>query len=294
MKVLIVGAGNIGRRHMQALAGVPEITGVNVADPSTKCLKIAKKMALDEERAGRGINVHFHTTIPECTNDLTIIATNANERRAVWDKVRDRSGFVILEKFLFNKVDEYDAPRHDKKRTFVNCSRRAMPCYDSFLGQEKVTIYYYGLDGLLCNAIHFIDLMCYLTGSPLAGIDVQISKAYKSKRRGYWDADGKIIATTEGVKGMCYLTTTAMSKKKQGPLYIVNDAQIDESGMTAKGADGVISAFKFELQSKMTGRIAVDLMKRGTCGLPDYWTSAEVHMMFLEQLRRIGWKNPIT
>ncbi len=293
MKVLIVGAGNIGRRHMQGLAGVPEVTGVNLVDPSAKALKLAKQMALAEEKEGRRINVHLHRSIPDTTHDLAIIATNANQRRVMWERVRAHCKWVILEKFLFNDPREYNVQGLRDGSTFVNCSRRAMSCWDVFRSAPQVSIFYYGFEGLLCNAVHFLDLLQHLCGQDGMTISLSLGKRHRSKRKGYWDSEGSLTAITTDKRGCLYLNTKTL-KRDAPPMLIVNDCVVDEAKMTLTDTAGAVQFFSFKMQSKLTGEYVQQLAARGTCSLPDYYTAARTHLLLLEQLRRMGWKRPVT
>ena len=106
--VALIGAGQLGSRHLQGLAKTKCPLNIVVIDPSIENLKIA------EDRWGEIQNdvkhqIRFNQDLSQLDrSDLfaTIVATGANVRRKVVEelfKCAAHVRFLILEKVLFQK-----------------------------------------------------------------------------------------------------------------------------------------------------------------------------------------------
>ena len=89
---------------------------------------------------------------------------------------KNKVKYIIFEKVLFQKVEEYHSVdmllNRYKTRGWVNCHRRIYPTYQNLkellFGEELVDMEVVGNGwGLACNSVHFIDLYAYLTSAPL-------------------------------------------------------------------------------------------------------------------------------
>ncbi len=287
MRVAVIGAGGIGRRHAQSLAGSKDVTALDIIDPQRKALK--QTAALIQEHAAIPVN-YYREINSRATYDVAIIATGANERYSAIEAVKKKAKYLILEKFLFNHIKEYAIEMSDNV-VYVNCPRRAMECYDRFIGQ-KPTLFYYGMQGLLSNTVHFADLLSYWTGSEVVRYDIDIGKPKRTKRSGYYDCNGRIVITAGN--GMAYLNTATMKKNQKTVTLIVNDHLIDEDERTITKPNGKVKPFSFKYQSEMTSSYLKDISKTGECRLARYEDSMQWHMSLLDGLRRAGWVKNIT
>ena len=67
------------------------------------------------------------------------------------------------------------------------------------INEKKISIYFKGSKwGLASNAIHFLDLLSYLTGQQEITIDIKNlnNQIYKSNRKGFIEFGGRFIAKT--------------------------------------------------------------------------------------------------
>lgn len=291
MKAIIIGAGNIGRRHAESILKERAVTRLDIVDPSGRALKQASKLLKNElEQMRSTINIMLSKKVdPFGTYDVAIIATSAVERYQAIQSVKLRAKYLILEKFLFNTLKEYSIDLRNNI-TYVNCPRRVMRGYQQFKGPNP-TIFYYGMEGLLSNTIHFADLLSYLTGNKIVSFDIDIDKKIRTKRWGYKDAKGRVIINCGG--GLAYLSTTWGGKEKES-FYCVNDHRINEEGRIATLLDGTTQPFDFKYQSELTASYLQDIQNKGICGLASYEESRQWHMSFIDQLRKEGWAKNIT
>src|SRR3989344_1898284 len=86
--IMIIGAGNIGSRHLQALARVPQPLAITVIDPSPESLKIAQKR-FEEIPQAAPHHIQYQAAIPEAAGaiDIAIIATTSSHRRAALESL---------------------------------------------------------------------------------------------------------------------------------------------------------------------------------------------------------------
>ena len=110
-KIIIIGCGGIGSRHLQALCKIDIPVNIFAVDISTKSLNNAKKLV------GKIINhniksLEFSKEIPNNIDeiDLCIIATSSNVRLSILKKLTSDYSIknLILEKVLFQSVEELD------------------------------------------------------------------------------------------------------------------------------------------------------------------------------------------
>lgn len=295
MKVIIIGTGNIGRRHAESLLAADCVSGLTLVDPKHKALTAAAA-GLGQLRAP-GFPVTLMRTIPKTgVWDLAIIATNSGERYSVAQAVKSRCKYIILEKFLFNRPEEYEIDFRGNA-VWVNTYRRALGIYDQFKGTAP-SLFYFGMEGLLSNAVHFADLLMYLTGAADVRFQIKLEKRVRSKRRGYWDARGRVIFTTarpDSDWGACGFGQLATYQGKSAiHPFVINNTAVYEDDHRLVGMDGEVRAFEFKYPSEFTREIVRDIHRTGECGLPGFDVSARTHLAFLSALKREGWRWGIT
>ncbi len=287
MKVVVIGAGGIGRRHAQSLATSKDVTQLDIIDPQRKALK--ETAALIQGDALMPVN-YFKQVNQRATYDVAIVATSANERYAAIESVKSKAKYLILEKFLFNRMNEY-LINLSGNITYVNCPRRAMECYDRFKGPSP-SLFYYGMEGLLSNAVHFADLLSYWTGVDVVDFDIDLGRRKKTKRSGYYDCAGRILL--KAGDGLAYLNTAPIKKNQKEPSIVINDYSVNEDRREIIKPNGKVKPFAFKYQSELTASYIADIKRTGACRLATYEQAEQWHLSFLDALRRVGWKKSIT
>lgn len=300
--ILLIGAGNIGSRHLQGLAKVKIPLNINVVDPSPGSLKIS------EERFNQIPSKTKHQIIfsrdlkgaPE-NIDLAIIATSSNIRRKVTENLLKHSKvkYIIFEKLLFQKKIDFvfieKLLKQKKVKAWVNCSMRVTPFYYNLKNQfqnKKITYLLTGTRfGIATQAIHFIDHMAFLANSYDFKVDTTHldKKIIESKRKGFLDFTG-----------------TLMVYFKNGNIGIFTDFPNGDSPIVAQIFSDKIAATANEttretwiskspdwkmkpeeqlpFQSDLTNIVAEQILKKGDCQLPTYPQSKIIHIKLLESL----------
>ena len=91
-KIIIIGAGNIGSRHIQALKSVKTPLKIHVIDPSVKALKISKERydSIHPDILNHEISYSRDLNIQDDQIDIAIIATTSKVRRGVIENLLER------------------------------------------------------------------------------------------------------------------------------------------------------------------------------------------------------------
>ena len=203
-KILLIGAGQLGSRHLQGLLNVKLPISIDVVDPNISSIEIAKKRVLEIKYDYDNVFVNYFNSIDNISPniDICIIATTANHRYEVIKKIITISKIknLILEKILFQKQVEYELTakllKDNSMNCWVNCPRRIFSVYNELRQKitynEKITLTLIGGEwGLACNSIHFIDLVCFLSDDYIFALDTAgLSDIFESKRLGFYEVSG--------------------------------------------------------------------------------------------------------
>lgn len=305
-RIAIIGAGQLGSRHLQALRAIDTPLEIHVVEPSTTSSQVARER-YEATPSAAAHRIHFHAD-PESAGplDLAIVATNSNVRRAVVEKLLDTCGarLLVLEKLLFANREDYDAVgtrlADAGARAWVNCPMRVMPPYEAIresLGGSPVHYRVTGSQyGLVTNAIHYLDHVVHLTGCEDFAIDAAgLDKApIASKRPGFLELTGTLLARfSDGSR--CEITSlpggslpVVVEISTQSQRYIVRESEGklwhsgQDSGWGWSERDSPIP-----FQSQMTTGVVRDLLSTEDCRLAPFSVSARTHLALLEPLRHL-------
>jgi predicted dehydrogenase len=308
--IVVIGAGNLGIRHLQSLCGISHIENFYILDPSTKSLENAKKI-FEESSTSDIQQLHLiqSANLLPLEIDFAVVATNSLIRREVIAQLLDKSRvkYLILEKFLFPRIEDYQVVERlladTNTKAWVNCGRRMFDFYQQLRSQlnpnsPTVMLVNAGNLSVGTHAIHFLDLFAFLTNSQvLDDIDLSLVHpiVYESKRPGYIEFKGTIVAKA-GTSTMIFQTFEDSNMPLQ---IIVNqpDKRFEilehEFLIRSSTAD---SKWQWQenpmdkpLQSRLTGMAALQLEETDSCQLPTYQESALLHMQLLKAL--LGFMN---
>lgn len=305
--VAIIGAGQLGSRHLQALTRVQYPLHISVIDPNSDSLSVAKQR-YDEFAENKCQHIITYSSdmneLPNKVVDLAIVATNSNVRRSIMEfLLRNRAvKSMVAEKILFQRAEDYDdifnLIQIAGTDVRVNCSMRMMPFYNDMraaCGGNKVLYQVTGSQfGLVTNLIHYLDHMAYLTGCVEFNLGTHIleSKPIPSKRTGFLELNGTVTAnfadgscgtfTCHGVGNMPILVEVSNAQKR----YIVKETEGKawiasvESKWRWQEVDAPIP-----YQSQMTQWIAEKILFDQPCNLVTYEESMKIHLQMLDPLR---------
>lgn len=318
--IAVIGAGQLGSRHLQGLYRMPERCKLYMVDPQQSSLDLARKRLKELSASGAAHE------IVACTGpaglparlDLAIVATTSDVRLAVLERLLEHSEVkrLILEKVLFTREDEYRRAEwllQSKGATaWVNCPRRVYDLYRHvrkfFSGRTLRLVQVQGAGwGLGCNGVHFADLFSYLSSAVIEEYDTRLldDRVHASNRAGFVEFSGTLIGRAGGVQ--LWLTDDVggnarhiITLRAEGRSCVIDETAgqawfLDEREGWRNVACGI------PYQSHLTGDVAVSILKKETCGLPAYEASAAIHLPFVRALTahyaRVTGKNtpcPIT
>lgn len=324
IRCAIVGAGQIGSRHLQALCQLKSPARIDLVDPSNESLQIAqKRFAEAYSPKNHAIELHCHKNPDDLPDvlDLVIVATNSDVRTEVIHHIaglRSVKNF-LLEKVLFQRKEQYfEMERFLKENpipTWVNCWMRTTDLFKQIKSalnlkhsiQMKVEGPQWRMGG---NSIHFMDLFSFLTGSgDFKFTDVHLeNKLLDSKRAGFKEFLGQIAGKNfrgDSLELICH-------DKGDGPtrVEVVNGPEkYQVAGLSGnvdfKSSNGLanrIGQATLPYQSQLTHLWVDDILTRGSCDLPTYSESMPLHLelirIFTNHLQQVIGKEveacPIT
>ena len=297
-QVAIIGAGQLGSRHLQGLKSASSPLSITVMDSSEDSLRVAEERYLLTPQIGdKSIQyVKSLNDLPEQL-DLVIIATGAKPRATIVKDLLSISSvrYMILEKVLFTQLSDYDEIEalleNRNVVCWVNCPRRMFGSYslikDKIDYSEPIKMEFVGRDwGLCCNSMHFIDAFMFLTQEEDFTVDTSKveNKVFDSKRPGYIEMKGTLHART--VKGNELYLSSIDSINQQSRVEIKNGLNyysLDEM----KGIlliDGKEIKVDVPYQSQTTGILADSILRTGFCPLSMFDKSVKYHKVFINKM----------
>lgn len=299
--ILILGAGQLGSRHLQSLSYLNIKVRIFVCDISNKSLSITKNRFLEMPSNPNVVSVEYFTSIEEISSeiDLAIIATNANVRFDITCELLHHIKVknIVFEKVLFQKIDHYDLMQEmlDKYniKAWVNCPRRMYPYYKNIKNQinkRNLAITVTGGHwGLGCNAIHYIDLFAFLTDS----LDIKCfsnllnKDSMPSKRKNFIEISG-CLSVKNSDESIMNLVSLHNSTASDSITIISDDVRFDiyegKVELIKTSFDSTVSKENYEVlyQSKLSHVFTEGILLKGTCDLTDFETSSILHKEFIQ------------
>lgn len=295
--IAIIGAGQLGSRHLQGLKNSNMSMHIFVIDNNKESLEVAKERYESLPVNSNQIVEYYHN-IDQLPNslDFVVIATGSKPRAAIIKSLLNHSDVknLILEKVLFPRLNEYDEIGQLLKNkhipSWVNCPRRMYGMYQDIKNRidtcSPISMISQGNDwGLCCNSIHIIDIFMFLTGEKtytITHLDLE-NNIIESKRPGYIEFYGNIlIETPRGHK-----LTLKCGRGEYEPLkeikYGNNIIKIqEENGLWTFNNESYV--YKLPYQSQLTGLLADITLSIGYCPLTPYENSAEYHKPFIKAI----------
>lgn len=297
-QVAVIGAGQLGSRHLQGLKNASSPLSITVMDSSEDSLKIARERYDSVVAVGEKM-VKYVTCIENLPIqlDLVIIATGARPRASIIKNLLRHSmvKYLLLEKVLFTQLSDYDEIenllRLNNVTTWVNCPRRMFGAYNVLKQyidySSSIQMTYIGQEwGLCCNSMHFIDVFMYLVQEDeysifTSGIEPKI---IDSKRAGYIEMLGTLrVETDRGNQ----LILSSLEKSDQLCKVIIDNGKSHYSLDEQKGVlcvNGKEQMISIPYQSQTSGILADGILRMGYCPLTPFQQSAKYHKVFIEKM----------
>ncbi|MEE2958178.1 MAG: hypothetical protein VX488_04340 [Actinomycetota bacterium] len=294
--VAVVGVGQIGSRHLQGLAGCETSLDVHLVDPWPSAIEVAAGRWAEVGGDADRLIVHDTTAGLPPGLDVAVVACSAAERPAVVGEVAatTRVRHWVLEKVLATSglaLVAISQTLRDAEGAWVNTPRRTHAWYRRLAaaggaGRPVHLSVRGGSWGLACNAVHYLDLAAWWSGTTVSAVDTARldGRWLPARRPGYSEIGGTLAARlSDG--GSVELTDDLGG----GPRTIHLETEagswtIDEPGEVARRDDGLVVEGRYEPQSEETGRLVDEILTTGDCGLPTLEESSAQHGPLLAAL----------
>lgn len=302
-KIAIIGAGQLGSRHLQGLAKIAQALDIFIVDPSDAATAVALER-FEAVQTGNGTTVTALSEVDALPVelDVVIVATAAHVRFAVLERLlaHAKVGKLLLEKVLFQDLSQYDAaakllgPLRDA--TWVNCAQRLWPFFIAlraqFRNDPNLEVVITGSNwGLGCNAVHNTDIAEFLWDGKKTLVAKLDPTVIDSKRAGFKEFTGELVTQVEGggslrqlswAAGEAPFTVTVFHPQLQQCWNVATSQRY--SATAANGWNAEASELAAPFQSDLTATIVGAMLDGADCGLPNYDSAAATHIATLSAL----------
>ena len=275
---------------MQSLAKSKVALSITVVDPDAQALEVSKKRFDEGLTRKRMETPKYYRNLKnvDAKFDVAIVATNSDVRRSVIEELLSKSGvkYLIIEKVAFQNSDDFESVirllNSKKVKAWVNLPRRVIPFYQNLKTTVKPHDPVYctvqgGEWGLACNAIHFVDCLCYLIEETDYEVTCHhLDKGLKeSKRMGFVEFTGSLHFH---FKNGSELNLISQNGTDAPPLTMIQTKSAQYIVQEEKGVGWSSKKetcwklekikFKWPYQSELTHKIVEEIISTGKCGLP--------------------------
>jgi len=304
-KIAVIGAGQLGSRYLQGLAGTNIEIDIEVVEPFEQSRIVAKERYEEIAANPKVGSIDFFESLDSLSDDLAvvIVSTNSDVRSSIVKALLAKKNvqYLVLEKVLFQTVEEYNEVEKLLKETatkcWVNHPRRMFPFYQNLkkefenAGQINYVVQG-GAWGMGCNSLHFLDHLSFLSGASELTIDHSSlhPQVYEAKRSGFVEFNGVL----NGMLGNNTFSLYCAETYVPTTITITSDTFtifIDE----AKGYMRISrqsNEWEWEevnekivyFQSELSHTLIEQLLETGECLLPTYKEAMTLHIPFVEAL----------
>lgn len=300
MKVAVIGCGELGSRHAQALSKHLDLEALSLVDPSSSNLLKAEQRVKATGYTGK-VTAHQDISSLGGAFDLIVISTSSKERAQSLEAIlgMQNSKTILLEKLLSPNRSELvrisELAHRSKVGIWVNCPMPHFPHYvevarllEAIASDEPIIYTVKGGNlGLVSNSIHYLDHLVHLTGRPISSVKFSAdSSLIESKRAGYSELLGTLTAETDfGDKLEVSFTNT--NAEQQLTVEIGRRSCVwnfDEINLRFQyWTNGNLSSFG-EINTPMQSELTHLSLDRLETGAEPWWTSIEQSLQIHQKL----------
>jgi predicted dehydrogenase len=308
-RVLIVGCGELGSRHLQAVITLPSVDEIEIVDPSPERLQVGRQRADEVPERRESISLRWLPSLEEAssTGDLCIVATQADVRCDVVRQVTEQLSYssFLLEKIVAQSLSDYEALRGFAQTrnlaVWVNCKTRVHASHRAVKAnldpEEPITLTVSGGNhGLANNGLHFADLFAFYDGADhIESAGSWIDPVLHTTKRGpeILDLSGSLQGFTN--KGSRFFLSFTREHLSPPCISVVSSeyrAMVDDVAKvfyeSSAEFDWVWTPVPFSANlsvSYMTREFARDILASGQCALPTLEECYAGHEFILTSLQ---------
>lgn len=325
-RVLLVGCGELGSRHLQAIASLKDVAEIHVVDPSDKALELGQKRVNEVPDLNKKIVFSWSKSLDErfAGGDLCLVITQAKGRAALIRQVAEKFGYrnFLIEKIVTQSMSEYldllTSVKNNDLKVWVNCKARTYSIHKYIKSKLKPAEPFIftrvgGNLGLATNGIHGVDLFVYFADTKkIISTGENIDEILHSSKRGsdLFELSGTLNGvSTKGSQ----MIISFISKHLSPDIFTIISPRyrfiVDhfrkvayESKADSKWSWEQITIDENWLVSHMSKKFASDILNQGNCELPLLRDCLPAHEFILGRLlphfnRLLGKQNnfcPVT
>ena len=297
-RIALIGCGNIGSRHLQALTQIRFPIEIDVVEPNKKAQQIAKQRLQEIKYDEKTHNIQWYKHLNELRDDfdLTIVATISTNRVELIKKLlyHGHSRFLI-EKIVCQSTHEYeillDTMKKFKAKGWVNTNLRYFRSYKkikNYFSKSKIihmSLTTAGHYGIGTNAIHYLDLFSWFTDDYKITLDGSslYNKLFTNKRgKNLIEFAGSITGTISGGSSITLTFIPDANLPLLVNIYGNNNRHliIDETNERVFNTTHKNLPFDYvyEHTSNLTTKIVNDILTKDNCNLSSLNNSYYLHM----------------
>lgn len=307
-RVLIIGCGQLGSRHLQAVSALPLVTDIDVVDPNPASLSLGQERLQQVVDQQPNVRVRWLAELAAAApgGHLCIMATQATKRLALV-KQAAAMGYrtFLLEKIVTQSAAEYrdllalaDA---QELSIWVNCQERTYPFHQRVRtriepSEPVVFTSVGGNHGLACNGIHLADLFAFYTGAQeIQSAGAHIDPQLHTSKRGasVYDLSGSLHGYTTNGSQM----TIVLAGDHRAPYQITIATRrarwiVDYASQWAwesrEENNWTWAPIRFEGELRVsytTRQFASDILTHRKCSLPTLAEAFTAHRFILNELQ---------
>ena len=306
-KILLVGCGQLGSRHLQAVAALKNISEIHIVDSNNSSLELGKRRLLETVDLNKDIVFKWANEISNTIGhgDLCIIATHAKGRTELIKKIYEELGYknFLIEKIVSQSLYDYkglmDFCDSNDILVWVNCKTRAYAVHKyikSRLDPSELIVFseIAGNHGLANNGVHAADLFLFYDGTAkINSAGSKIDEILHSSKRGndIYDLSGVLHGYTD--KGSRFILSFSKEHLNPDMIYISSKNQrftIDhlnnfshESYADTGWEWKKIDIKENILVSEMTKKFVTDILSKNSCELPTLKVCFPSHEFILSE-----------
>ncbi len=303
INIVIIGLGNIGKRHLQA------VSRLNNCEKFV-CYDVANVESVKEFCSKNGIsteNIRLTSSFDDAINavnteTVVIVATTAKGRAGIIEKVMMKRPLAIIgEKPLTQNLAEYEQlvklADQTKVPVYCNFPKHMYPFYqriEAKLKQEPLqSLHAVTWGGMACAGIHAIELMTWLLDVRKYKILKAVSRGnFSSKRPGFEDfAADLTIECNDSI-----VCTIQASEEQKLETYDLATAETKYSICESAGkmietnnkGEFLVKDLEILHVSQITDQIVQDIVAKRKVRLPDLAQSLNAHKILFESMKLSG------
>lgn len=314
-RIVIVGCGQMGSRHLQAIVKLGGQLNIQVVEHNPANQYLAQKRLQEVLTSGQPVEIKWYKDIAELDSrpDLTIVATKAAGRVNILKELAKMGhNRFLIEKMVCQSLEEYDnlleTFENLKIKAWVNCTRSYFPVYERAIelmknDGELIFNAMAGNLGLGCNSIHLLNLFLTMTGDPqdvhLDGHSLFPALLPNKRGKKLVEFAGNITAETSNQS----FATISFHRHNNSQVFINAMSKnwrlfVDEGNckalLAAKKTDWQWEELEFKIRysSELSTEIANSIMEEKNCKLPNiqdcYYIHKELFKIFNEHIKSIS------